>query len=921
MTNKTHSSKTFTTLATWNAQSVHKVTRELEVFLNEQDVDILLLQETFLKPSTNFSIPNYITYRNDRPPPRRGGGVAILIKRCIPHTQLPSKSYKNLETVAIELPTPKGNIVITSAYRPPIVQFDASDMQDDFNSLLSVPHQLIAGDLNAKSTDWGCFSSNPAGCTLENVLLSNNAYEILPPAGPTHTATNGHKDILDVLICDKTLSTSIPTPLDTLDSDHTPVLFYILNTPTHPAPTPRPTTSTDWKIFKQHLIKRTIKTLALRNTDDIDEAISHLELQITNALRKARRIIPPPPTKNDILPPAITKIRLLKLRARRLWQKTRNPTVKKIYKSLSNKLRYKLNELRDQQWTDRLIDAESDNTMTKIFKIARHIRTPKPHPTSLQAPDGTKTYNPKTKSKIFADMLQERFTNTPPQNYEDLSNFLSLKPYTSPPDAYDISLDELCDTIRLTSPRTSPGIDRITYEALKNLPKKTLLSITDIFNSCIACGYFPDNWKLAKIIMIHKPKKKPSNPVNHRPISLLPTMGKILEKLLLTRLRRHFLEHNTLRDEQYGFRQLRSAPQQTLKLIQTASSAFLQTGIAPTLFLDLSMAFDKVCHPILRTKIAHHTPGYLHGILSSFLTNRYFQVSHEGALSTWRPALAGVPQGAVLSPTLFSLFINDIPEYPLTKLFIYADDIAIMARGVREDVSSKRLQMAATQTFSWLKEQRLQINEEKCQAILFSRRHSDRKISHKPIDITLNGHTLPWLHKVRYLGVTLDKGLRWHEHINIAASSMNQCTQRLSPIFRNKSLSIKTKIRLYKACIVPKGLYSCSSWRFNATAASLERLTAAENRFLRMIYRVQPGTLMANYNDLAEIPQIIIHSFEIAKRECKRSLLDDASLPDFQKFRYQHLRTHARDTILPLDIVNKDFNWHTHYYKHLRNSP
>ncbi|GBM42784.1 RNA-directed DNA polymerase from mobile element jockey, partial [Araneus ventricosus] len=194
-------------------------------------------------------------------------------------------------------------------------------------------------------------------------------------------------------------------------------------------------------------------------------------------------------------------------------------------------------------------------------------------------------------------------------------------------------------------------------------------------------GHFPTRWKTATIIPILKPGKDPTDPVSYRPISLLPSISKIGEHILLSRLNDHLDVNNILMPEQFGFRKNLSTTHQLLRVTE-----FIQEGLnnkqkTGAVFLDIQKAFDRVWQDGLIYKLLNYnTPLFLVKIFHSYLSNRKFAVSVNKELSRTKTIKAGVALGSKIGPLLFALYINDMPKQFNTIISIFADDTAILAR-------------------------------------------------------------------------------------------------------------------------------------------------------------------------------------------------------------------------------------------------
>lgn len=265
---------------------------------------------------------------------------------------------------------------------------------------------------------------------------------------------------------------------------------------------------------------------------------------------------------------------------------------------------------------------------------------------------------------------------------------------------------------------------------IKHLPARAAQLLALIYTACISVQYFPTVWKAANVILLAKPNKNQRLPENYRPISLLPILGKLFEKLILTRIQRELAQKGVIKEAQFGFRKHRSSAMQALRFAFFASSTLQHRCSLPALFFDFSFAFDTVHHPLLIHKLRPYTPPHILNLITSYLSHRTFSIKYQQFTSSSRPILAGVPQGAVLSPFLFSLFINDAPTIKGVQEFIYADDIAYAVKDSRVNIAVKRLQRAAIALSNWSAENGLALNAQKCQAIIFSLKTKNTNTAH-----------------------------------------------------------------------------------------------------------------------------------------------------------------------------------------------
>ncbi|GFU65076.1 RNA-directed DNA polymerase from mobile element jockey [Trichonephila clavipes] len=243
------------------------------------------------------------------------------------------------------------------------------------------------------------------------------------------------------------------------------------------------------------------------------------------------------------------------------------------------------------------------------------------------------------------------------------------------------------------SPSQTPGLDQISYRMIKNLPLKFLLFITLLINQLFKNNYFPDSWKTAVVIPILKPDKNPKLAQNYRPISLLSSLSKVYEFVLLRRLNQHCAASNMIIPQQCGFRPKCSKVHQLLRVTELIHSGFAKHEATGILFLDIAKAFDKIWHDGLLIKLIRlDFPAPLIKSIHSFLSHRSFRVRVDRILSSPRLIRSGLPQGSLSSPLLFTLYVNDIPQTDSSHLAMFADDTAVISQNKRFSVVISNLQ-------------------------------------------------------------------------------------------------------------------------------------------------------------------------------------------------------------------------------------
>jgi len=277
--------------------------------------------------------------------------------------------------------------------------------------------------------------------------------------------------------------------------------------------------------------------------------------------------------------------------------------------------------------------------------------------------------------------------------------------------------------IFLLKPRASPGADGITSVLLRHLSKKALIFLTNIFNHLLRMSHFPSAWKRATVIPIPKPNKPPSYPSSYRPISLLSIVSKLFERIIANRLVTYVSQQRLLPPEQFGFRKKHSTVTQLARITDYISNGYNLHKHTGMVSLDIEKAYDTVwIDGLLYKLISFKVPTYLIYILKAFLTDRSFIVRLTDTFSTPKTTPAGLPLGAVLSTTLFAIYISDMPHPQHTQLALYADDTALLTQSWRTETIVRRLNHALTVLYRYFTKWKLQVNITKTAAILFTKR-------------------------------------------------------------------------------------------------------------------------------------------------------------------------------------------------------
>lgn len=369
----------------------------------------------------------------------------------------------------------------------------------------------------------------------------------------------------------------------------------------------------------------------------------------------------------------------------------------------------------------------------------------------------------------------------------------------------------------------------INGKILKELPPIGIKLITIIFNAVLRTGYFPSQWKVAEIIMVPKPGKPSEQVSSYRPISLLPCLSKLFEKLLLVRLKPIILDRQIIPNHQFGFRNDHATVEQVHRIVDVIRRDLETHKFCSAIFLDISQAFDKVWHEGLLFKLKKLLPQNYYLIMQSYIRDRSFRVKHQNVFTSLREIHSGVPQGSVLGPLLYLIYTADLPTSNQTVTATFADDTAILASHVDPVIASSILQRNLNMVQHWLKKWKIKVNETKSNHITFSM----RRVNCPPV--TLNSQTVPQTDEVKYLGIHLDRRLTWKKHIKTKRTQLGLKLNKLYWLIgHNSSLSLENKILLYKAILKPIWTYGIQLWG-SACNSNIDILQRFQSKTLRLI--------------------------------------------------------------------------------------
>lgn len=816
-------------IVTWNANGLLQHIPELEIFLNTQNIDICLISESHFTKLSHARIRGYKFYRANHPAEKARGGSAIFIKENIKHYEELMIEKEIMQVTSINVQLKNRNINISAIYCPPRHNLKKEHYEELFKSL--GPHFIIGGDFNAKNIYWGSRITTPKGRELFTAGRMAKC-EFHSGGSPTYWPTDLSKlpDTIDFYVTKGVSDNYIHIENNEgLTSDHSPVIMTLSETVIQKVNPVRLTNKrTNWDLFRELAEKEINLQVPIQTPIQIEEELDRLTSTIQESAWQSTPLGHNVSIRPNNYPLEVRELVAKKRKARKSWQTNRTRENKLKLNNLCNKLKSLIKHVKNET-VNRYLSVLNDQKDTEysLWKATKALKRPKNHTAPIRNDDGTWARSDKQKADLFAKHLEETFQPLPRQTADE-----NITPVARVDNIaiQTITLHELKEVInKQLNSRKAPGYDLITGQIIKELPDKAIRKLLHIINATFRLRHVPSQWKVAEVIMIPKPNKPPNDKKSYRPISILPTISKVFEKLLLKRMKPIIEERNLIPAHQFGFRQHHSTIEQVHRITNIIENTLETKKICSSIFLDVAQAFDRVWHKGLEYKLKRDLPRQYYEILKSYLSKRHFRVKYEEEYSDLKKISAGVPQGSVLGPVLYLLYTRDLPVTSNTSIATFADDTAIMAVGKNILEATNKLQKSIDAFSKWTKKWRIQLNESKSIHVNFT----NQNVTWIPVNI--NSKQVPHANTAKYLGMTLDAKLRWKEHVKKKKEELNIKFRKMYWLLgRNSELSIKNKLLLYRQILKPVWTYGIQLWGCTKKT-NVKIIQTFQNKALRCI--------------------------------------------------------------------------------------
>jgi hypothetical protein len=831
-----------------NVRSLPQNNTELTNCLHLTDVSfsIIALTETWLTSNNkdNYDIPDYNSIHSVRTE-RRGGGVSLFISSKFEFKPRPDLDTFNddIESLFIEIPTTRelNPLIIGVIYRPPNRSFqNFIKILEDILRVIKHENKTsyLLGDFNI---DISAFQNDTVASELLDLIHSETH---IPLINSTTRQDHNRYSVIDNIFTNNINVEHKTGVIHTDISDHYPI-FCAFKTPKSYTPDQeiisyRSYTQNNKDKFK-HLINGESwqDITALNNPCQaydmfLNKIITHYESSFPFVNRKR--------TKRDGNKWITDGLKISIKFKNKLYIKFKNrPTlVNEItYKRYKNRLRHLIAQVKKEYYQG-LID-ENRHNMKRLWKTLKEIIGSKKK-SSLSHEFVVNDSLCRDKAIIF-DTFNQYFVNVGPSLASNIPN-VDSNPLDYLKGSYPNSLFitpvttiEIKSAIAKLKTSASPGQDSIKPNIIKLVSDEISQPLTHVINLIFQHNTVPDKLKFANITPIYK-AGDPKQVQNYRPISVLPAFSKIVERLIHDRIYNFLQEHNVISDCQYGFRKKYSTEMALAVTIDNITKSLDSKKHVIGLFLDLKKAFDTVDFNILLKKLNYYgIRGNALNLLKSYLSNRKQTVKVDGVMSSVLPVTCGVPQGSILGPLLFVIYINDLPNaLKVSKPMMYADDTNIFFSGSNINETTNTFNTDLASLTQYLKCNRLSLNISKTHSMLFSLNNTlhDTKLS-----LVIDGAVIDTVKTTTFLGVKIDNKLTFAEHL---IQTCNKVSKSIGIIYKtSKFVNRATLIMLYNSLILPYLTYCNIIWG-KAASQHINRLFRLQKKAIRIISNKPPLT-------------------------------------------------------------------------------
>jgi ribonuclease HI len=866
--------------------------------IDKDGTDVLCIQEPYVTHNKIAGIPRkHKIYVSGEGRPR----AAIVIT----NTQIDSLLLRQLsdeDTVVLEVVYNKFKTVIASMY------LDINRrIEDDLNKIEAIiQHAIGAGviialDSNSRSSSWHDTQTNTRGRILEEYFASKNLHVMNEESDlTTYSTRQGSSNIDLTVINNQLLRDMVHWEIceEESCSDHNIIKFRLGHDINHD-------TEYRYKGFRYIVTDETLKEFdynlsrfvamkfrtgqesslnldrnlakQAKELNDIENAADLFQEALVMSCNKSFKIrqTSNKPSKHKSVPWWTKELTVMRKRVnalRRRFQRTANndylrESRKNQYHVEKTKYQAAIKTEKIRSWKQFCNLTSKSNPWNAVYKLATNKTSRSQTMTTIQKPDGSLTTNINETVTYMLDYLITKDVEDNDTDYHKEVRTLAEQPIQTEDDR-EYTPEEIGEAIGAIKCKKAPGEDGITGDIFQRAYKQFPHLINTLYNECLRQGCFPKIWKRVKVLPITKPgKEDTTDPSKFRPISLINVGGKVLEKILISRIMHHAHTNNHLNKNQYGFTPKKSTTDATMAVKEFVEDGLREGLITILVSLDVKGAFDAAWWPsILKALREFNCPRNLYYLSKSYFSQRTAVLS-TNSFQAEKEVTKGCPQGSCCGPGYWTIQYNSLLNLEFTKntkAIAFADDllIAVKAESIRKAENITNMEMNKIQ--NWAKNNKINFNEQKSKAMVITRR---KRKENKEISIYMNNKPLVQVQKIKYLGIILDSKLKFREHIMYIASKCTKLIHALSKSAKlSWGLSHEAMYTIYKGAILPLLLYGVPVW---INALEKECNKTVYNRVQRLINIKIAKAFRTTSNEalctVTGITPIVIKAEEVAK--------------------------------------------------------
>ena len=782
-----------------NARSIVNKKNELNIMVEDIDPHIIGITESWANidiTDAELGLTGYVMFRKDRIG-RRGGGVILYVKESIQAYEIKLEREADCdEAVWCKIVSGNSKLTIGLVYRSPNINEEDNTKIKNAIKEVSKGECIIMGDFNHGHIQWNSLESTGIEdqqflCLIQDSFLTQHVLEPTRGENVLDIVLSSQQELVD--------NVKIFEPLG--NSDHNQIHFDI-NVKSE---------SKNKKTYKRNFHKGNYKDMRkyLAQLDWNNMLMDKTAIECWNILKyeiesiidkfvpfrkQGKRC-----RKKHLSKEAIRKI-MLKQTMWRVYRRTRKEEDYAKYKEALNAATTEIRQSK-RSYEQKL----ACNIKTDSKSFYAYVRS-KQNVQDKVGPLEDSAGNIISQGFLMAEDLNGYFSSV--FTKEDISSlpvadakFQGAKSdYLGP---LVVTPELVARKIKAMKDNKSPGVDGIPPKLLMETVDQISIPLARVFNLSLKEGVVPFEWKEANIIPLFK-KGSRNKSENYRPVSLTSVICKLLERLIKDHMVDFLVKHKLLNSSQHGFLKARSCLTNILCFLEEITKWIDMGSPVDIIYLDFQKAFDKVPHQRLLLKLKAHGIGdSITDWIEQWLTDRRQRVVVDGEVSNWKSVLSGVPQGSVLGPILFLIYINDLDDSITSNVLKFADDTKLF-RKVNTDGDKQHLQNDLDRLVKWSEKWQMLFNFGKCKCLHTG--HRNLNVNYK-MGATVLGTTV----KEKDLGVTISADMKVSEQCGIAASKGNQILGliRRNITYKGKKLIIP----LYKAIVRPHLEYCIQAWR------------------------------------------------------------------------------------------------------------